>query len=80
MFVTVRFAVPFNNPEKVAPAGLLLVSVAAELTVMFRAVINAVEPARIKLPPLKLILPEVAPRLASAEIDKLPADIVVVPL
>ena len=76
---TVKFELPFNKPENVAPAELLLVSVAAALTVMLRAVLNAVVPVSVKLPPLNVILPVVAPRLAFAEIDRVPAEIVVSP-
>ena len=77
--VTVKFALPFNEPENVALPLLLLVSVAAELTVKVLELLNAVDPVSVKLPPPRIMFPEALPKLPSAEIERVPAVTVVSP-
>ena len=78
--LTVRLPLPLSTPVKVAPPVLLLVMVVVALTPKLRALLNAVDPVRVKLPPPKTKLPEVAPRFASDEIDSVPALMAVLPV
>ena len=49
-------------------------------TLITRAELNAVEPVIDKVPPFKLIIFDVLPRFPVEDTDKVPADIVVLPL
>ena len=76
----VRLPLPLSVPENVAPPVLLLLIVAVALTPRVRALLKAVAPVRVKLPPPNTKLPEAAPKLASVAIDSVPALIDVLPV
>ncbi len=78
--VIAKLPLPLSVPENVVPAVLLLVMLLAALTDKVRALLKAVEPVTVRLPPPNTKLPEVAPKLPSEEIDKVPALMDVLPV
>ena len=71
---------PATLPVKVTPEVSLLLMVLLARTLMVRALLKAVPVVICKIPPLRLMAPEVLPKLLLAPTAKVPALIVVPPL
>jgi hypothetical protein len=71
---------PVIFPVKVKPPELALLIVLDVSTLIAREELNAEEPVNVKVPPFKLMTLLVLPRLAVVATDKVPADIVELPL
>ena len=71
---------PVTPPVKVTPKVFALLMVLLANTLMVRPVVKAVPVEILSVPPLRLIAPDVLPKLVSAPTDNVPALIVVPPV